>query len=143
MGGHVRDVIIIDFAISNCHHINHEQKVEDFLANIYLYNMPVSLAFHFHIPASAMNLGHWGHFISIVCTYIQNTGFAFSLLMIRYFLCASFKQFSLSFPDVNKNKGVAETAPLTLTKSIAVQKGLANQSIELLRILHTSWKVEG
>ena len=25
-----------------------------------------------------------------------------------------FKQFSLSFPDVSKNKGVAETAPLSV-----------------------------
>ena len=32
--------------------------------------------------------------------------------MIKYIFGASFKQFSLSFPDVNKNKGVAETAPL-------------------------------
>ena len=32
--------------------------------------------------------------------------------MIGYIFGASFKQFSLSFPDVNKNKGVAETAPL-------------------------------
>ena len=33
--------------------------------------------------------------------------------MIGYIFGASFKQFSLSFPDVNKNKGVTETAPLT------------------------------
>ena len=33
--------------------------------------------------------------------------------MIRYIFGASFKQFSLTFPDVNKNKGVAETAPLS------------------------------
>ena len=32
--------------------------------------------------------------------------------MIRYSFVGYFKQFSLSSPDVNKNKGVAETAPL-------------------------------
>ena len=32
--------------------------------------------------------------------------------MIRYIFGTSFKQFSLSFPDENRNKGVAETAPL-------------------------------
>ena len=32
--------------------------------------------------------------------------------MTGYIFCAYFKQFSLSSPDVNKNKGVAETAPL-------------------------------
>ena len=32
--------------------------------------------------------------------------------MIRYIFGAYFKQFSLSFPDVNKNKGVAETTPV-------------------------------
>ena len=31
--------------------------------------------------------------------------------MIRYVFGAYFKQFSLSSPDVNKNKGVAEMAP--------------------------------
>ena len=33
--------------------------------------------------------------------------------MIRYIFGASFKTFSLSFPDVNRNTGVAETAPLS------------------------------
>ena len=33
--------------------------------------------------------------------------------MIRYIFNAYFEQFSLSSPDVNKNKGVAETAPLS------------------------------
>ena len=32
--------------------------------------------------------------------------------MIRYSFGAYFEEFSLSFPDVNKNKGVAERAPL-------------------------------
>ena len=38
-------------------------------------------------------------------------------MVIRYIFGASFKQFSLLFPDVNKNKGVAETAPLRKTFS--------------------------
>ena len=33
--------------------------------------------------------------------------------MIGYIFGAYFKQFSLSFPDENKNKGVTETAPLS------------------------------
>ena len=37
--------------------------------------------------------------------------------MIRYIFGAYFKQFSLSFPDVNKNKGVAETAPLIIQRT--------------------------
>ena len=32
--------------------------------------------------------------------------------MIGYSFGASFKRFSLSFPDVSKNKGMADTAPL-------------------------------
>ena len=44
--------------------------------------------------------------------------------MIGYIFGASFKQFSLSFPDVNKNKGVAETAPLMIKRpqSITVNR---------------------
>ena len=40
--------------------------------------------------------------------------------MIRYVFGASFEQFSLSFPDVNKNKGVAEMAPLNMLHPITI-----------------------
>ena len=41
--------------------------------------------------------------------------------MIRYIFGVSFKQFSLSFPDVNKHKGVAETAPQEMTDICTTQ----------------------
>ena len=44
--------------------------------------------------------------------------------MIGYIFGAYFKQFSLSFPDVNKDKGVAEMAPLTTKLSYGSQDQL-------------------
>ena len=46
--------------------------------------------------------------------------------MIRYIFGAYFKQFSLSFPDVNKKQGVAETAPLKAGLSVHLALGLVS-----------------
>ena len=53
-------------------------------------------------------------------------------MVIRYIFGAYFMQFSLSFTDVNKNKGVAETAPYYEFEKIWYRKQYGKQNETLV-----------